>query len=355
MHGDDDYDDSDEHTWPTDLADVAEVRAWIAHALPRHPHVAGPLNVSRTKEWGVTAHFSATPDSGGPAQEVVFKANIQPLFRAAPHIESLLSRHSPGAVPEVLAWERRGDDGVWTLYSPFNGVSVSAMEDLEPLLGMARALAAIQSAIAALPAAELAPLPRLSLHDFPAIFDAVLSDVRGHHLAFWRGAGRDLAEQFSLSDDIAARMERFRSEIARWMSELEAGGWPLSLDHVDLQADNAVLQPDGSILIYDWEEANLSCPYFSLDRLLDDARELAGDDGERCLRAAYLDALPWGTRAARERALDLALCLSPLKHAYEAQRLAAALGWPEGAPHITAWALARVLPRWQSITADRGY
>lgn len=354
MSDDTDRDEYDEHIWPAELADAAEVRAWIAHALPRHPHVSGPLEVSRTKEWSVTAWFSATPEAGGPAQDVVFKANTQPLFRDAPYVESLLSRHCPGAVPKVLAWERRSH-GTWTLYTPFTGVCVAAMEETEPLLGMARTLASIQSTIAALPAAELAPLPRLSLRDFPVIFDAVLNDLRGRHLAFWRGVGRDLTAQFSLPDDVAERMERYRPAIGRWVAELESGGWPLSLDHVDLQSYNAVLQPDASILIYDWEEANLSCPFFSLDRLLDDAQELAGDDGERRLRAAYLDALPWGARAARERALALALCLSPLKHAYEAQRLAAALRWPEGAPHISAWALARALPRWHSITADTGY
>lgn len=345
----DQYDhDPDEHAWPAELVDAAAVREWMARALPRHPLVAGPLEVYQAKEWSVTARFSATPETGGTAQAVVFKATLLPLFRDAPLVESLLSRHCPGMAPEVLAWERR-DDGTWMLSRAFSGVSVAVTGEMGPLLGMARVLATIQSGIASLSESELASLPRVALRDFPAMFDAVLADVRARHLDFWRGEGRDLAAQFSLPTDIAERMDRYRPWIPRWVDELESGGWPLSLDHVDLQSDNAVLQPDGDILLYDWEEANLSCPFFSLDRLLDDARELGGDEGERQLRSAYLDALPWGTRDARERALTLALCLSPLKHAYEALRLADALGWSEGSPHIAAWALARALPRWQAL------
>ena len=342
-------DDMNEHAWPDERMDAADVRGWIAHALPRRQHVSGPLEVYQAKEWGVTARFSVAPVTGEPAREVVFKANQLPLFRDAPYVESLLSRHCPGAVPEVLAWEWLGD-GTWMLYTAFSGVSAAATQDMAPLLGMARILAAIQTRIAALPQAELSALPRVPLRDFPSMFEAVLADVRARYLTFWHGEGAELAAQFSLPEDIDDLMESFRDWVGRWVYELEAGDWPLSLDHVDLQADNAVLQPNGDILIYDWEEANLSCPFFSLDRLLDDARELSGENGERQLRAAYLDALPWGMRAARERALDLALCLSPLKHAHEAMRLADALGWSEGAPHICAWALARALPRWQLIT-----
>lgn len=338
----------DERSWPAALLDAAEVRGWIAHVLPRQPRVRGPLVVYQAKEWGVTARFAVDSEGAGATQEVVFKASLLPLFRAAPYVESLLARHCPGAVPDLLGWERRGP-GAWMLYAPFAGVSVSVMPDLEPLLVMARTLAAIQSTLAALPETELAPLPRVPLGDVPAMFDIVLTDTRARHLSFWKGEGSALAEQFGLRADVADEMERYRPAVVAWVDELAAGGWPLSLDHVDLQVENAVIQPNGDILLYDWEEANLSCPYFSLDRLLDDAFERAGDAGTQRLRAAYIEALPWSSLVERARALDLALCLSPLKHAYEALQFADALGWSEGAPLVTAWALARALPRWRAL------
>jgi hypothetical protein len=129
-----------------------------------------------------------------------------------------------------------------------------------------------------------------------------------------------------------------------------------------------VRKRDGGILIYDWEEANLSCPFFSLDRLLDDARplhlrigspintsdQLPYTPAELAVRSAYLAEIPWGNYAERERGFDLAMCLGPIKTAYEAIGLAEALGWEEGSPHILAWALGRALPRWRAILSVAG-
>src|SRR5579859_436093 len=343
----------DEGIWPDDLLNAEEIRAWIASALPGNPTIAGPEHVYQSKEWGVTARFAVTwlavaERRALPPESVVFKASLLPLFAHAPNVYTLLTRHCPGAVPDLLAWTPTGS-GAWMLFASFGGVSVDALPGLAPLLDVARTLAGIQATIATLSASETAGIPCVYPRDFPALFEAVLADVRARHLAFWRGEGRDLAEQFALPDNVDVLLENYRPHIARWAADLEAGSWPLSLDHVDLQPDNAAVQPNGSVLLYDWEEANLSVPFFSLDRLLDDAQERAGDAGEAALRAAYLDALPWSTRAARERALTLALCLSPLKHAYEGLRFADALGWEEGLPHVTAWAAARMLARWEAM------
>lgn len=344
-------DTSNGSAWPDDLLTAEDVRAWIASALPGQPTVAGPEQVYQAKEWGVTARFEVASNASAVPESVVFKASLLPLFAHAPHVYTLLTRYCPSAAPNLLAWAPV-ETGSWMLFAPFGGVSLSILPSLEPLLDMARVLAGIQATIANLPESEAAAIPYVRPRDFPAMLDAVLADIRARHLAFWHGEGRDLAAQFALPDDVDTRLEAYRPHIIQWAEELASGGWPLSLDHVDLQPDNAVLQPNGRILLFDWEEANLSLPFFSLDRLLDDAQERGGDAGEAALRAAYLDALPWRTRAERERALALALRLSPLKHAYEGMRFADALGWEEGLPHVTAWAAARMLARWESIVRN---
>jgi hypothetical protein len=376
----------DESLWPDELLEAGEVRKWIASALPGSPSVAAPEQVYQAKEWGVTARFTLTwprakkpnrnqeqpaRSSGRPPvlrqlmtemstrsmlqrvmaemrNSVVFKASLLPLFTHAPRVYSLLTRHCPGIVPELLAWAPV-ETGAWMLFAPFDGISVSALPGLEPLVGMVRSLADIQDTVSDLPESETSGIPHVPPRDLPAMFAGVLADIRARHLAFWRGEGRELAEQFALPNDVDEQLERYQPRIVQWAAELEVGSWPLSLDHVDLQSDNAMLRPDGRVLLLDWEEANLSVPFFSLDRLLDDARERGGEAGEAALRAVYLDALPWGTRPARERALTLALRLAPLKHAYEGMRLADALGWEEGMPHVTAWAVARMLARWATI------
>ncbi|MGZ6321517.1 MAG: hypothetical protein ACXWQR_19715 [Ktedonobacterales bacterium] len=353
---------ADEHEWPSEAIDAEQVQAWIASVLPTHPRVLGPVEVLQAKEWGVTARFIAvTPNlsnsSGASAEEVVFKAGWLRRFAQAPEVYSLLGRHCQGNVPDLLATAHQGDE-TWTLFRAFDGPTVESLRQSEPLLDLARTLAHIQSTIADAPAEERQPLPRTPLTLLPMMFDTVLHDVRERHAPFWQITdGQPLAQHFHLPADPATQMAAYRPLIRQWTDELQQGNWPESIDHVDLHWENAIFQPDGRILIYDWEEAALSCPFFSLDRLLDDARELdgLGESGadpsptERLLRDAYLDALPWHTRDRRERALNLALCLAPIKTAYEGILLAEALDWDEGMPNVTAWALGRALPRWSAI------
>jgi len=108
-----------------------------------------------------------------------------------------------------------------------------------------------------------------------------------------------------------------------------------------------VLKSDGQVLIYDWEEADLGFPLFSLDKLL-----LAAEDPERggspaaaiTVRDAYLEALPWKTREEKERAFDLGPLLSPIRYTYADKLFAEALGWKAAEPVATWVALA--LRRW---------
>lgn len=379
-----------EHEWPARLGDGATVRDWIADVLPGRQQVLGPLATMQAKEWGVTATFIATgatavdtlemsdalvpPARGQVARapatptEVVFKASWLPLFEAAPAVYAVLSRACPGMVPELLASQNRADAETWALFHAFAGTPIATLPRARraaALAAMAQTLAHIQTAVAGLPAAELAALPRHEVADLPAQFELLMHDLRARMLPYWRGAqGRALARRYALPlDGLLERVEGYRAHVETWTAELVGGAWPTSLDHVDLHADNAVLTPGGAVLIYDWEEANLSLPFFSLDRLLDDARALDAPRGrqaassysptvgptERIVRDAYLQALPWQTLAQRERALDAALCLAPIKAAYEGLLFAQALGWPEGMPLVTAWAVDRALVRWETL------
>jgi hypothetical protein len=357
-------DDADEHTWPAALVNAGAVRAWIAAALPGQPQVLGPLLVQQAKEWGVTASFACADAAPEESREVVFKACLLPLFARAPHIYTLLSEHCAGSVPELLAWTAPRAGQTWALFAPFEGERVEAIHTREALLEMARTLAGIQVTVAGLPAEEKAELPCMPVERVPQWYEAVVHDLRERQASLWRGAGRELAEQLHIPADAVERLEVYRPQVAAWAAELQAAGIPDAIDHVDLQWDNAVRQPDGRMLLFDWEEATLSCPLFSLDRLLNDARELdlgeeaawAGDAdgtlytlGEAALRDAYLDALPWGTRMARERAFDLAMCLAPVKTAYESMVFADALGWGGEPSLAAAWSVSRMLARWPAL------
>ena len=340
--------DEDMPRWPEAVIPQSSARDWIRGALPGMPVISGPDTIARSKEWSVTASFSARWRDGRE-QFLFFKAIWGGMFPAAPWVYTLVRRVARQSAPALAAWTPR-PDGAWMLFKAGDGRPL-ASESLPELMELARTLARIQVAVAALPATAVAGLPVVRVADLPAMFDTLVADIRDRQLAFWLDVAPELAEQFCLPADLLEQLARFRPFITRWSEQLAAGGWPLSVDHVDVQSENAWLS-DGGVVLLDWDEANLSCPFFSVDLLLDDAFECGGSAAVEAVLSAYRDTLPWGTPELRAEAIRLALCLSPIKHAFEAQQLAARTGWPEGSPHITAWALGRALPRWRAATGD---
>ncbi|CAA9579668.1 MAG: hypothetical protein AVDCRST_MAG49-4643 [uncultured Thermomicrobiales bacterium] len=426
---------ADGMAWPDDRFDLAGARAWIRPVLPGTPAVTGPTRVYQAKGWGATAAFAvappvgaATPGDGGqygrdgqdgeespsaagprgatavrrrhaPASQVadrdtaadgvgsevvvVLKVAALPRFAYAPRLYALLGRAAPGRVPALLAWDERTGGQTRMLFRPFAGETIERRRDPAALVALARTVAAIQGAVAALPAGALAATgtPSVLPTDLPAMLDAVLDEATSKHRATWAEDDGALGRRFGVPDDLIPRLAARRSQAVAWADELAAAGGPETVDHVDLHAGNAVVGPDGTTLVYDWEEATRGCGLLSLDRLLVDAWALdaralgategagrattAADDDlpeafnhpeangrplgatERAVRDAYLDALPaaWGPAAARRRACDLALALAPIKAAHEGLRYAEALGWSRGIPPLAAFCLVRALRR----------
>jgi hypothetical protein len=86
---------------------------------------------------------------------------------------------------------------------------------------------------------------------------------------------------------------------------------------------NAVVVDDGRVLIFDWEESFLTNPFFSVVQWM----QRTGPCGD-VARGAYLDALPWGTRPQRERALELAVLLCDIKNGHVGEVIRDAEGFP---------------------------
>jgi hypothetical protein len=112
--------------------------------------------------------------------------------------------------------------------------------------------------------------------------------------------------------------------------------------------------------VYDWEQAVLGCPLWSLDVLLLYAQQIGRGEKwvvqperdtpeTRAVRSAYLAELPWGTRAERERAFDLAMCLAPIRYAWSEQRLVRRHGDERKWSEDMAWWLTKALGRWERL------
>jgi hypothetical protein len=107
----------------------------------------------------------------------------------------------------------------------------------------------------------------------------------------------------------------------------------------------------------------MSSPFFSIDRLLSDADTFKDDPAsirqtegqlrltpnQMAIRNAYINAISWNTRPQRERAFDLAMCLAPVKSAYEGEPFNAALGREKGFPEYAAHYFGRALHFWRAM------
>jgi hypothetical protein len=335
---------SEAPTWSAHAPDPDDVREWICSSLQGHPPVEGPILIYRAHQWGLTARFAL--NSHSEAAEVVFKASfLPPAFTVcAPY--RLLERYCAGLVPELLASiDEPGRR--WMLFSTFEGLVMGSLQDPRSLPRIARTMARIQAAVAYAQSGEPGALPKVPVSCIPRMYDELANDVRNRYLTVWKAKGAEFLREVGIPEDAAERLESYRPRVQEWATELERDRWPLSIHHVDLHPNNAVLKPDGQVLIYDWEEADLSFPLFSLDKLLLAAEDVEGGGSPTpavAVRSAYLETLPWRTREERERAFDLALLLSPIRYAYADKLFAEALGWNAAEPVATWVALA--LERW---------
>jgi thiamine kinase-like enzyme len=265
--------------------------------------------------WNLTARFRAND------LNVVFKATAQGLFPQSVPVQEIVARAFPDRAPAVLAHRER-DDQIWFLHEWVEGRTLRQQATVDGLASVARALAEVQVAAASL---DLSGLPRIRPSEVPAL---LLED--------------------GLRDQ-PPRLVRWLERAQPWLQaragELEA--FPLSLDHPDVNAWNALIRPDGQVVFVDWEETIVSSPFFSVERLLGQV----GDDAVGELAAAYVEGLPWETERTRWSALQAALCLTPLKAAYEARVFARRLGWDD--PH-TEWTTLLIADASERSRRSRG-
>jgi hypothetical protein len=270
--------------WPSARIDQDAASRWVASACARE---VGSPTILQVKSWGVTARF----------EDVVFKASFAPLFPQVTVVHALLERALPGAAPRLLA-SARVCGQIWTLFEHIPGPTAHEVGTPAAVMATARALATAQDAVArhdlsGIPALDVRAVPRLLLQD--------VADQPGELVEWLHGA------------------QPFLQADAEALAAI-----PPSVDHPDVNSPTAIVRDEGRVVLIDWEETTVGCPLFSLDRLLEDARERSAED---LATNAYLDALPWGGREDVDRALRLA----PLKLAVEARAFARRLGRPN--PH----------------------
>jgi len=328
------------------------VRSFIRRALPGAASVSGPI--------AIHAHYNDGPDRRATVRfgtgdanhpEVVVKLNLFPLLAASPAAHQLVAECSPQLVPHVIGVEELAG-GSLLLLATFEGTPIGSTSDLGPLLELARSLATIQidCAEASMSATSL---QRLELADFRTVFQRCVGNI-SDHIDFWKNDGGTLEKAMgSPADQVLERLNPIGSCLDRWVDMLDEAAIGHSIEHGDCHAGNSVQRSDGSVLVFDWENACRAHPFLSAEKLLTSARALdMGKSGgpwgyvrntpsQDLVVNAYLG--QFGAESQRlSRAFNAAACLAVIKEMAHEMEWARMCDWKGLNPEWTAQLINRL-------------
>ncbi len=280
--------------------------AWIeaqAGALGREP--AGAVEEVKIRPW--SAVLRAPTDAG----DLYFKANL-PALANEPALTAALHRIDPAHVLPVLAeepgerWMLQADGGP-TMRSRLDGRGdLDRWERMLALYGelQVRTGAHVEELLAA-------GAPDRRTGQLRELFERLVEADR-----------RMPQSSESFSEAERAGLLRMAGRVEELAAELASHGLDAAIDHSDMHAGN-VLAPGDGYVFFDWHEAAVTHPFFSMvvaTRWLETNHGVEpGSAADVRLRDAYLDA--WaghGSRASLRAALAVALRVGPLTRA---------LGW----------------------------
>jgi len=253
---------------------LAEAHAWILGELG--DAVTGPIEQPHVRPWSTVLRV---PTQDGP---VWFKANMPALAHEAA-VVSVLARRRPDCVPKLLAadlergWMLMADGGTRLREA---GLDLTCWEEVLPrYAGLQLDLAVDRDALLA------AGAPDRRLPGLPVQYEALLDEA-------------------ALRDDELGRLRALAPRVAELCEELAAYGLPETIQHDDLH-DGQVFLHDGGYLFFDWGDACVSHPFFTLTVTLRvlahhlEVPELAPELDR--FRDAYLE--PWTRLAPRAELL----------------------------------------------------
>jgi hypothetical protein len=231
--------------------------AWVRGALAGEGFAtAGPMQEFRDRPW---SSIWRIPTSRG---DVYFKALIPALAHEVPLTLRLARLFPDHVIPVIAADEARA----WML-TPDAGVrlrDVIRREDVEPTW-----------------AALLDESARIQLETIPMTDDFLAVGVPDRRLARLPGqmdAVQSLAERIAhvepgvLTSPELSRFGEIRSLLIAQGERLAAVGLPESLEHDDLHDGNVLVRESRSV-IFDWGDASIAHPFFTLRVSLGSIRE----------------------------------------------------------------------------------
>ena len=332
---------------------LIDLPSFIKDSLPNVSAVTGPTAVYAKYDDGpdrrATMRF-ATDDPEHP--EVIVKLNYFPFLTSSPSAHRLVYHCAPKHVPKVLAIGEV-TDGSLILLAPFDGQPIANSNDPALLLELARTLGKIQVECTQESVNEF-ELPTIALADFRKLFNECVANIDSH-LDAWRNDDGRLKQAMGFpGDTILAKMNSLSIHLEGWIDSVSEAAIELTVEHGDCHAGNAVQLRDGTILIFDWENACRSHPFISAEKLLTSgwARDSGITGGpwgyarntptQEGMKLAYLAEFGQ-VSVAMKRSFDAAMCLGVIKEMHHEMEWARLCGWKDLNPEWTAQLVNRLL------------
>jgi hypothetical protein len=303
----------------TDPSWLAEVHDWIHVQIERHgAAVLGSIDQPHVRPWSTLLRV---PSSDGT---LWFKASM-PELAHEPAIVSILARRRPDCVPALLAVELEKG---WMLMRDGGErlrETIERERDLRRWLAALPQYAELQIDLV-VDADELvtrgAPDRRLAI--LAAQYEQLLDEMDGR-----LAGGGDLR-----------RLRALGPRVSELCGQLAEYGVPQTIQHDDFH-DGQILVRDGRYVFFDWGDACVSHPFFTMAVTLEGVIAWGLDDVEGSeditpYRDAYLRPFErFASRAELEAVFPTALRLGWICRALNVHRFASALEPPHREEHLS--------------------
>ncbi len=332
---------------------------FIRRAIPSAKSVRGPTVVHALYDDSPDQRATLRYEVGDPNhREVVVKVNHFSFLSGSAAAHRLVHRCSPANVPEVITSEETGT-GSMILLATFEGSPFDSASRPAPLRGMASTLARIQVDCTAESDSE-AGLTTIEPADLPRMFEECFENIQAHYPVWQTDDGKLEKAMGFPAADVLNRLSNLRPNVGRWVQLLEESEIALSIEHGDCHSGNAILRSDGTVLIFDWENACISHPFLSAEKLLTSGWGMdTGNSGgpwgyirrtptQDELKAAYLSAFGEPS-STLERSFDAAMCLAVIKEMHHEMDWARLCGWKDLNPEWTAQLINRMFQHVQLV------
>lgn len=341
--------------WDNKHVSIDEIKRWIISSWREAKEIIGPIKVFRSNDWGITALFKIVFNEGFE-KEIVCKVGFLKIFETSADIYNLLKETVPKSVPNIIK-SQFIDGKTWLQFEVFKEKSIDEVNKLQSLIEIAKKMSEIQVRTSEFIKKNKSSISVINIESIMDLFEVLLH----RYLKKWIEEGENISKDLNMSLEVynsifnEKSIEELKKKVKDLCEELSEFNIPYSIDHVDLHSGNAAILENGEMLIYDWEEAVFSCPFFSIDKLLDEAAKLEGvqevssnglwTKNEIFIRDNYLLAFNDLENNKKYRAFDAAMCIAPIKYAYQGTFFLKQVGWHEIAPVLIAESIAKAYRR----------